>query len=136
MLDTGHWMLDLSEAEMAMNFEDLRIYRLAYECGLAVHKASRGLPQEERFELRSQLRRAAVSVPANIAEGYGRKSNQNDLAKFLTVALGSTNEVIVFLDYCKDLEYLSSETINGLKLSYVSLAKQINAFLFSIESRI
>lgn len=72
------------------SFRDLAIYQKSYVLALEVHKLTRELPEVERYELGHQLRKAAVSIPANIAEGYGRKNSQAEFKHFLRNALGSS----------------------------------------------
>jgi four helix bundle protein len=75
-----------------------------------VYRETAGFPKEERFGLVSQLRRAASSVPANIAEGFGRRSTK-DLLRFLEIANGSLEETKYFLRLSKDLQYMNDPTI-------------------------
>src|ERR1700730_7236343 len=96
------------------SYKDLRIYQRSYELALEIHKITVKLPVQERRELGSQLRRAATSVPINIAEGYGRKRSPEDFKRFLVIALGSSNEVSVILDLVRDLGYLTREIHLGL----------------------
>ena|SRR5208337_1145197 len=91
------------------SYRDLKAYQMSYELALEIHKATRAFPVFERRELGSQLRRAAVSVPMNIAEGYGRKRSAEEFKRFLGIALGSCNEVSVILDLAFDLGYLVKE---------------------------
>ena len=76
---------------MINGYRDLRIYQKAYELGLKVHLLTQKYPEYERYEIGSQLRRAAVSIPLNIAEGYGKKESDADFKRFLKMALGSNN---------------------------------------------
>ncbi|MGH9548185.1 MAG: four helix bundle protein, partial [Terriglobales bacterium] len=74
------------------DFKDLRVWVKAYTLTLSVYKTTRGFPKEEMYGLTSQLRRAASSVGANIAEGCGRRSD-GEMRRFLQIARGSANEV-------------------------------------------
>lgn len=76
----------------AKNFKDLEVWQLAMTLATTVYHVTGHFPESERFGLTSQMRRAAVSVPSNIAEGHGRKSSAS-YATFLRIALGSLNEV-------------------------------------------
>lgn len=87
------------------DFRKLRVWKDAHSLTLDLYKATRSFPKEELYGLTSQIRKAAASVPANIAEGCGRASNR-DFARFLRIARGSANEVDYLLELSKDLEYL------------------------------
>jgi four helix bundle protein len=89
----------------AQSFEDLIVWQKAHALVLGVYRLSRGFPQEETYGLRSQLRRAVVSVPANIAEGFRRRSRP-DKARLMNVAEGSLEEARYDLRLAADLGYL------------------------------
>ena len=88
----------------AKTFQELVVWQKAHALALAVYRYSAGFPRSETHGLRSQIRRAAVSVPANIAEGFKRRS-KGDKARFLNIAQGSLEEVRYFLILSRDLEY-------------------------------
>ena len=95
---------------------------------LEIYKIAKEFPEEERYGLTGQLKRAALSIPLNIAEGYGRKARVAEFKHFLRNALGSSNEVIVLLKLVKDLGLAKSEIlIEG----YEKLAKR----LYRLEER-
>ena len=106
-------------------YEELRVYQDSYKLALEVHKLSQEFPSQERYELGSQLRRAAVSIALNIAEGYGRRDAAGEFQHFLRTALGSCNEVVVLLDMAHDLGYLDSVLHEELKERYTSVGKQV-----------
>ena len=108
---------------MIKTFYDLTVYKKGYNLSLKIHQLSLTFPKIERYELGSQLRRAAVSIPANIAEGYGGSSQE--FKRYLRIANGSCNEVRVYLDMVKDLGYLEKERCEELKESYERLSKQL-----------
>jgi four helix bundle protein len=85
-------------------FEDLEVWQEAHRLVLRVYKMTYGLPADERFGLISQMRRAAVSVPASIAEGFKRFSPA-DKIRFYNIAQGSLEEVRYFFILCRDLNY-------------------------------
>ncbi len=76
-----------------------------------------------------RLRRAATSIPINIAEGYGRKRSPEDFKRFLVIALGSSNEVSVVLDLTRDLGYLNEGTHAKLKRECEEIGKGINKLI-------
>ncbi|HZS85838.1 MAG TPA: four helix bundle protein [Stellaceae bacterium] len=87
------------------NFRDLKAWEKAHKLVLAIYAATSSCPKEERFGLMAQMRRAAVSVPANIAEGCVRSSDP-DFARFLNTAIGSASEIEYFLLLARDLEFI------------------------------
>ncbi len=111
------------------SYRDLRIYQRSYEAALEIHKLTLQFPTYERGELGSQLRRAATSIPINIAEGYGRKRSAEDFKRFLVIALGSCDEVSVLLDFARDLNYLSDKDHVGFKRRYEEIGKGINKLI-------
>jgi four helix bundle protein len=105
-------------------FEDLRVYQSAVELAAKTYQESALWNPDERFGIVSQVRRAAVSVALNIAEGYGRKESAGEMKQFLRMALGSCNEVIACLDIVQALSCHSVEA-SSLRVSYEVLAKQL-----------
>src|SRR5437867_9733077 len=95
-------------------FEDLEVYQVAREFRKGMYAVSRKLPGFEKFELASQIRRAAVSLTNNIAEGHGRYHFLDQL-KFLLQARGSLEELIDDLNVCLDENYLPAAEIETLK---------------------
>ena len=96
------------------NFKDLLLWRQAHQLTLEIYKATKDFPKEELFGVTSQIRRAAVSIPCNIAEGCGRYT-QKDFANFLQISLGSTNETDYLTLLAKDLDYLNQNQFNTLQ---------------------
>ncbi len=92
---------------MASGYRDLTAWKVAMTFVLAIYRATRSFPRDELFGLVSQLRRAAVSIPSNIAEGYGRNSTR-ELHQFVGMARGSLAEVETQLDISRELGYLSA----------------------------
>ncbi len=89
------------------SFEDLLVWQKAHQLVLMIYKITKQYPKEEQYGLISQIRRAAVSVPANIAEGFRRRSKA-DKQRFLTIAHGSLEEVRYYLILSEDLGYCNS----------------------------
>jgi four helix bundle protein len=94
--------------ESAKSFKDLIVWQKAHLLTLKVYKLSKGFPKEEQFGLVSQIRRAAVSIAANIAEGFTRKSNL-EKQRFLNISQGSHEEVRYYLILSKDLGYCDTD---------------------------
>ena len=110
---------------MIKGYSDLRIYQKSYELSLKIHLLTQTYPEYERYEIGSQLRRAAISIPLNIAEGYGKKESNAEFKRFLRMAIGSNNEVRVLLDMSHDLGYINKETHGIMKEENESLGRQI-----------
>jgi four helix bundle protein len=94
----------------AKSFTDLEVWQKAHAFVLEVYRITRMFPQEERFGLVSQFRRAAVSIPANIAEGF-RRYGVADKARFLNIAEGSLEECRYYCILIQDLEYGNTKRI-------------------------
>ncbi len=92
---------------------------------VAVHKLVLGFPEYERYGLTDQIRRASKSIPANIAEGYGRRSSTRDFRRYLSIALGSANEMIVHLEITQELGYADQEACLGLIDAYNTIGKML-----------
>ena len=103
------------------SYEDLEVYQEGYRLVLEVYRMTEGFPSEERHGLTGQLKRAALSVPLNIAEGYGR-GREAEFKHFLRNSLGSSNEVVVLLKLARDLGF--GET-DELIRRYDELGKRI-----------
>jgi four helix bundle protein len=107
LLDSGFWLLDSSKMmkrAAAKDFRDLIVWQKAHEFVLSVYRESESYPKNELYGLTSQMRRAAVSVPANIAEGF-KKKTLPEKARFLNIAQGSLEECRYYLILAKDLDY-------------------------------
>lgn len=96
----------ISTPRKLQRFQDLLVWQKAHSLALKIYKATRDFPADERFGLVSQMRRAAVSVPANIAEGF-KKRGQRDKANFYNIAEGSLEEIRYYLILSTDLEYIA-----------------------------
>lgn len=116
------------------NFNKLDVWSRSHKAVLAVYRTTTKYPQEERFGLVSQLRRAAISVPTNIAEGCGR-IHLREYINFLSIARGSAMEVEYLLLISKELKYLSTEDYEYLYLEYTSIIKMINALILSLKKK-
>ncbi len=98
----------------AKGFKGLTVWQKAYALTLDIYKVSKKFPKEEIYGLSSQLRRAAVSIPANIAEGYER-NHRKEYVQFLFVSKGSLGEVETQLLLAKDLGYLSESDYSAIE---------------------
>ena len=107
----------------------MEIYQESYSLALLIHKVTQKYPEYERYEIGRQIRRAALSIPLNIAEGYGKKDSTADFKRFLRMSLGSCNEINVLIDMCKDLRYLDEDTHKKMWESYNVLGKRISTII-------
>lgn len=110
------------------DYRNLEVWRRAHRVALEVFRATESFPQGERFGLTAQIRRSAVSVPSNIAEGAGR-SGRPDYARFLDIAGGSLNELEYQLILARDLEY---STTTGL----IEECAEIRSMLTTLRRRV
>jgi len=97
----------------ARNFRDLVVWQKAHEFVLAVYQLTESFPDREKFGLSHQMRRAAVSIPANIAEGFGKRS-QAEKARFLNIAEGSLEESRYYLILTHDLGYGQTDSLTAI----------------------
>jgi four helix bundle protein len=118
---------------VAFRFEQLEIWKLAIEFADHVYKATAGFPRSEVFGLRSDVRRAANSVPMNIGEGSGRGSRR-DFSRFLDIAMGSMHEVVTGMAITLRRGYISPETNRETYVRAEVLAKKVSRFQQSLTS--
>lgn len=100
----------MAERPAARSFRDLMVWRKAHEFVLAVYRVTESFPDREKYGLAHQMRRAAVSIPANIAEGFGKRSRP-EKARFLNIAEGSLEECRYYLILAHDLGYGQTESL-------------------------
>lgn len=117
------------EREPAKSFQDLIVWQKAHQLVLSVYGMSNSFPQEEKYGLRSQITRASVSVPANIAEGFKKKSRK-EKARFFNIAQGSLEECRYYLILTRDLDYADSSPLLS-QLEEVS--KMLDSYTSSVK---
>lgn len=113
------------------SFEGLRVYKATRQLVKDVYVLVNKLPAIENFALSSQIRRAVVSVKANIAEGSGRK-HPKDKAHFIDMAYGSLMETYSELETAADLGYLSEEEVKNIKSQIIDIGKMLSGLRTSI----
>ena len=114
------------------NFKDLIVWRQGHELCLLIYDYTKQFPNEEKFGLTSQLRRASSSVPTNIAEGCGYDSNK-EFRRFLRIASGSISEVHYLLMLSGDLKYLKENESEKLITKSVAIKKMLYKLINSFE---
>ena len=119
---------------MASDFRQLNIWKKSHELMLKVYQLTVSFPKEETFNLISQLRRAALSVPANIAEAHGRY-HYAETIHFLYNARGSAEEVRSLLIASRDLKFISKDEYKYLETEYEGLIKGINSFIKTLREQ-
>ncbi|MEJ2306372.1 MAG: four helix bundle protein [candidate division WOR-3 bacterium] len=115
------------------SFENLDVWEAAHKLVLEIYKITKKFPEEERFRLIDQLCRSAASVPANIAEGTGRKT-LNEYIQYLYNARGSFEETRYHLILARDLNYIDKVEFSALKKQYDSIGKMLNGLIKSLKS--
>lgn len=118
-------MPDEPKRKYIRSYEDLDVYQRSMALLRPVHNAALSLPKYEQYDLASQIRRACKSIPANIAEGYGRKRSAKEFQMFLSAALGSTTELEVHLKIARNLEYIAPELADALIAECQIVGKQL-----------
>ena len=116
------------------DFHSLLIWQKGHDLTLKVYEASKAFPKEEMFALTSQVRRAAYSIPTNIAEGSERKTKA-DFSHFLQMSIGSVSELEYEILLAKDLHYIKEDKYNELKAEIVDLRKMIINFQKRIDNQ-
>src|SRR6266436_6992643 len=123
-----------NKANQYQTFEDLEVYQAAREFRKALYRVGRRLPEIEKFALASQIRRAAVSLTNNIAEGHGRFHFLEQI-KFMLQARGSLEELLDDLNICTDESYLPEDEIQKLKSEGWRVHKLINGYIRFLRGR-
>jgi four helix bundle protein len=113
------------------DFRQLQVWAKAHQLALASYRSTGAFPAAEQFSMTSQVRRAAVSVPANIAEGCGRGGNE--LSRFCTIAFGSATEIEYLFLLAHELGYLSDSDYETLTELAKEVQRMLNAFIRSLE---
>jgi four helix bundle protein len=115
-------------------FTDLKVWQRSHSLALRVYRLTKALPGDEKYGLISQLRRAAVSVPTNIAEGSKREGNQ-DFARFLNIAEGSLAETEYLIMLSRDLDYLTPTSVAPLLSEIKEVARMLHYLRMKVEPK-
>ncbi|KPL00749.1 MAG: hypothetical protein AMJ90_07745 [candidate division Zixibacteria bacterium SM23_73_2] len=117
------------------NFEDLPVWKISKDLAVEIYQVTKGEKFRKDYALVDQIRRAAISVSSNIAEGFERGSKK-EFIQFLYIAKGSLGEVRSQLQVCFELGYINKEKLNTLLSQAYDLSNQLGAFISSIKKRI
>ena len=117
------------------NYRDLQVWNKAHALTLELYRISQRFPREEIYGITSQLRRAAVSIGANLAEGCGRRTS-SELARFVRIAMGSASELDYHLLLSRDLGFMAADEFTRASSALIEVRKMLTSFLNSVEEQI
>ena len=106
------------------NYKDLQVWKKAFDLSTVIYSSTKKFPKDELFGLVSQMRRCAVSVVSNIAEGHGRGTNK-DFSHFLTMSIGSCNELETQVLLAEQLGYIKKEASESLQANCNEIIKML-----------
>jgi len=115
------------------DFREMQVWNKGHKLALEIYKLTAGFPREEVFGLSSQIRRAAVSIPTNIAEGCGR-GNPKELKQFLKISMGSASEVEYQILLSYELCYMDRKKYDSLKSDIQEVKKMLSSYIVKIGS--
>ena len=111
---------------MIKSFEDLDVFQRAYKISLEIHTLSMEFPKREQYGLADQIRRASKSICANVAEGYAKQHHsKSEFKRYLVMAIGSSDEMRVWLRYCLDLSLITEENWSRLRDEYKEISQML-----------
>ena len=114
------------------DFHDMQVWKKAHDLTIKIYHATASFPKDELFGLVSQLRRAAVSIPSNIAEGCGR-GGSTELKRYLEIAAGSSSEVEYQILLAHDLKYIDDECYASLNSQIIEIKRMIATYIRKIR---
>jgi four helix bundle protein len=117
---------------MLKNFKELKVWQKSYQLCLEIYRVTKKFPKEEIYTLISQIRRSALSIPSNIAEGYGRKTTLEYIHS-LYIAYGSLCELETQLLLSGDLGYIEAESLRKLQGDVGEVERMLKALIKSLE---
>ena len=116
------------------DFKDLKVWQKAHELTTSIYSVSRAFPRDEIYGLTSQLRRVAVSIGTNIAEGCGRRSD-GEFVRFLQIARGFASEVEYHLLLSRDLKFMDDSGFQNLQSKLVEVQRMLPSLVSAIEQK-
>jgi four helix bundle protein len=114
------------------SFKDLIVWQRSMDLAVRIYRITQKLPASEQFGLTSQLRRASVSIPSNIAEGYGRQSTGN-YRQFLSISRGSLMEIETQINICDRLKYLAQSDTENIFKEITEISKMLTSLISKIK---
>lgn len=121
----------MSNVRVLKSYKDLIVYQKGYRLALDVYRVTKEYPPDERFGLISQMRRCAVSIPLNIAEGY-RRNSIKEYIQFVHIACGSCGELETLISLSRDLEFIDYECFAKLYELQEEVSKLLNGLIKSL----
>jgi len=120
---------------MLKNYKELHVWQKSYAFCLQIYKGTQKFPNEEKFGLTSQIRRSAISIPSNIAEGYGRRTTA-DYIRFLYIAYGSLCELETQMMLASDLTYIENRESNSLLTNISDIERMLKSLIKALEAKL
>src|ERR1700692_1080737 len=128
--------MEIERRKRVVSFEDLEVFQRAYRMSLEIHRESLQFPLIEQRVLADQLRRASKSICANVAEGYGRqKRSKAEFKRFLQMAIGSSDEMRVWVRYALDLDYIDEAVWRRWRDEYQIITRMLQSLRSKAEQR-
>ena len=119
---------------MLKNYKELNVWQKSYELCLEIYRLTAKFPNDERYGLTSQIRRSAVSIPSNIAEGYGRKTTV-DYIRMLYISYGSICELETQILLAGDLSFIEQGELGTVKKEISQIERMLKALIKSLENK-
>ncbi len=119
---------------MLKNYKDLKVWQKSYELCLEIYRITAKFPKEEKYGLTSQIRRAVVSIPSNIAEGYGRKTTM-DYIRMLYISYGSVCKLETQILLAGDLDFIEKGELGTAKKDIAEIERMLKAMIKSLENK-
>ena len=120
---------------MLRNYKDLKVWQKSYNLCLLIYKVTSDFPRQEQYNLVSQIRRTAVSLPSNIAEGYGRKTTV-EYIRYLYIAYGSHCELETQVSLSGDLELIKPDILDKIQQDIAEVERMIKSLINSLERKL
>ena len=120
-------------AEKREGYRKLEVYEKSYRSAVEIYRMTADFPKEERYGITDQMRRASVSIALNVAEGYARRESQEELKRFLRMAVGSAAEMQVLIDFAREFGYMREERYSEAKEAYETIGKMLNTFIRKLK---